>query len=85
MIAADDAVLSRRMNQKGHVIMRNELRNEQLTVLPKRFETRRWGRGGGNFNFIALNQQNYSSQFSGISLFSEQVSYQTNVAEINQH
>lgn len=63
--------------------MRHELRSEKLTTLPKRFETRRWGKGG-NFNFVALNQQNYSVQSSGISLLSQQVNYQTNVAVINQ-
>lgn len=65
--------------------MRHELHDEQLTVLPKRFETRRWGRGGGNFNFAVVNQQNYSTQVSGISLLSFQDNVQTNVAVINQH
>jgi hypothetical protein len=63
--------------------MRHTLYNEQLTVLPKRFETRGWGRG--NTNIALVGQTNYSTQFSGFSLFSQQVSYQTNVAVINQH
>lgn len=65
--------------------MRHELRDEQLTVLPKRFETRRWGRGGGNINFVALNQQNYSTQVSLISFNSVQYNDQLNLAVINQH
>lgn len=64
--------------------MRHELHSEKLTVLPKRFETRRWGRGG-NFNFVDLNQNNYSTQVTGIGILSQQVNYQTNVAVINQN
>jgi hypothetical protein len=71
--------------RKGEIKMRHELHFEQLTVLPKRFETRGWGRGGGNYNFVALNQQNFSIQESGWSWYgSEQVNIQTNVAEISQ-
>jgi hypothetical protein len=63
--------------------MRHELYNEQLTVLPKRFETRRWGHGGGNHNFVALNQQNFSAQYAGYGAF--QLNDQLNLAVITQH
>lgn len=64
--------------------MRHELYVEKLTVLPKRFETRRWGRGGGNFNVVAMNQTNYSEQFSLISLGGVQYNDQLNLAVIDQ-
>lgn len=64
--------------------MRHTLYNEQLTVLPKRFETRRWGRGG-NTNIALVSQNNYSAQFTGFSLGGLQLNDQLNLAVINQH
>jgi hypothetical protein len=64
--------------------MRHELQTEQLTVLPKRFETRRWG-SGGNFNFALVLQSNESVQAVGVGAFVIQNSYQSNYAEVNQH
>jgi hypothetical protein len=63
--------------------MRHELHSEQLTVLPKRFETRGWGRG--NTNIALVGQANYSAQFSGFSLGSLQYNDQLNLAVIHQH
>jgi hypothetical protein len=63
--------------------MRRELHTEKLTVLPKRFETRGWGRG--NTNIALVGQSNFSAQFSGFSLGSLQYNDQLNLAVINQH
>jgi hypothetical protein len=64
---------------------RHDLVHENLTVLPKRFETRRWGRGGGNINIALVGQSNFNLQAVGVGAFVIQDNYQQNIAVVNQH
>lgn len=62
-----------------------DLEREGLSSLPARYETRRWGRGGGNFNFAHVEQINYSEQQMGACVIGcVQNSVQLNIAVIIQ-
>lgn len=62
-----------------------DLEREGLSVLPARYETRRWGRGGGNFNFAAVSQSNTSIQYmEGCVVGCVQNNVQINIAIILQ-
>jgi hypothetical protein len=62
-----------------------DLEREALTVLPARYETRRWGGGGGNFNFAAVAQSNTNVQvIEGCLIGCVQNNVQINVAVVLQ-
>lgn len=62
-----------------------DLEREGLTSLPARYETRHWGRGGGNFNFAAVEQVNYSEQYMGACVVGcVQNNIQLNIAVVIQ-
>lgn len=48
--------------------MRHEMHSEKLTVLPKRFETRKWGHGHNGVNFALVGQNNTSIQTAGVGV-----------------
>lgn len=62
-----------------------DLEREGLMSLPARYETRRWGGRGGNFNFTYLNQTNYSEQHMGACVVGcVQNNVQLNIAVVIQ-
>jgi hypothetical protein len=75
-----------RSGEKGVLRMSAvDLAREGLTSLPARYETRQWGRGGGNINIAYVNQVNYSEQYmSGCVVGCVQNNVQLNIAIIVQ-